>query len=648
MPEDIAREIRESFVALDARYVAVRSSATAEDSASAAWAGQLDSYLNTTEETLLTNVQRCWASLFTPRAIFYRFEKELHKQKISVAVVVQRMVESEVSGIAFSVHPVTEDRNQLIIEAGYGLGEAIVSGAITPDSYVVEKNPRRIVDINVNTQTRALYRAATGGNEWRDIPEPKASSQVLTEPQILELAELIIQIENHYGFPCDIEWAFERGVFYIVQSRPITTLSTKATATSRVLVNHFSREKSLYYFDLWNQCDRDGPKHFFGKGLDTVLFIVMPKGKKGSVWYDPDEMNEIKRLAALGLANPDLLNTIVSGLKEAWAFLKPYALSRDIESLDELKTYQKYLLQYWSTMNSGVWEALAEPNMPESATQAFVEVREQTEKYSERWSLLPTEFFARQYPVYTDIAHVVTFDEIVALAEGTQTAESLAEIQRRINGCFMLNSVVYSNLAELDAKLAEWHLVREMGAEAGAGEIRGTVAYKGIVRGLARIVDGKADLSNVQEGDILVTQMTNPTYVPVMKRSGAIVTDEGGALCHAAIASRELRIPCIIGTKVATQVLKDGDLVEVDADNGVVRIIERAGHTAGLPTPPDIQDYDLTFESKGTVFLFEDLVDECYNDAGTFSYAVEGAKKSVFNKSLPRADATARARHERR
>jgi pyruvate, water dikinase len=229
MPKDIQAEIERSFKELNTKYVAVRSSATAEDGADHAWAGQLDSFLNTTETDLLDKVRRCWASLFTPRAIFYRFEKGLHTTKISVAVVVQKMVESEVSGIAFSVHPVTEDHNQLIIEAGFGLGEAIVSGSVTPDSYVVEKEPRRIIDINVSTQERALYRSVNasadhGNNEWKDVPEPKASSQVLTEPQISELSEIILGIEKHYGFPCDIEWAFEAGKFYIVQSRPITTL----------------------------------------------------------------------------------------------------------------------------------------------------------------------------------------------------------------------------------------------------------------------------------------------------------------------------------------------------------------------------------------------------------------------------------------
>ncbi len=223
MPKDIAGEIQYFFKNLNSKYIAVRSSATAEDSASAAWAGQLESYLNTTEANLLENVKKCWASLFTPRAIFYRFEKNLHKQKISVAVVVQKMVESEKSGIAFSVHPVTQDRNQLIIEAGFGLGEAIVSGQITPDSYVVEKEPRKIIDINVSQQERGLYRKENGGNEWRDLGE-KGQGQVLDKTQILELSKIVLGIENHYGFPCDIEWAFEKGKFYITQSRPITTL----------------------------------------------------------------------------------------------------------------------------------------------------------------------------------------------------------------------------------------------------------------------------------------------------------------------------------------------------------------------------------------------------------------------------------------
>jgi len=230
MPGDLKKNILIEFEKLGAKYVAVRSSATAEDSSSAAWAGQLDSFLNTEKDNLLDNVQRCWASLFTPRAIVYRFEKGLHKTKISVAVVVQKMVESEQSGVAFSVHPVTQDTNQIIIEASYGLGEAIVSGQVTPDSYVIHKNDWTILDKNIYTQTRGIFRSLKGGNEWRNLSEKIAKHQVLTDKEIVELAKIIKQIENHYGFPCDIEFAKEKNQFYIVQSRPITTLLSKQPA----------------------------------------------------------------------------------------------------------------------------------------------------------------------------------------------------------------------------------------------------------------------------------------------------------------------------------------------------------------------------------------------------------------------------------
>lgn len=226
IPTDIADEIKESFKGLGSKYVAVRSSATAEDSASAAWAGQLESYLNTTDANLLENIKRCWASLFAPRVIFYRLQRNLDDSRVSIAVVVQEMVESEKSGIAFSVHPITQDRNQLIIEAGLGLGEAVVAGQITPDSYVVEKESKRIIDKNINTQPKGLYRSAKGGNEWCDIPKETGEKQVLTDSEILELTELILQIEKEFDYPVDIEWAAEDGAFRILQARPITTLKS--------------------------------------------------------------------------------------------------------------------------------------------------------------------------------------------------------------------------------------------------------------------------------------------------------------------------------------------------------------------------------------------------------------------------------------
>ena len=160
MPADLAKDITAEFKKLKAPFVAVRSSATAEDSSAASWAGELETYLNTTNKTLLANVKKCWSSLFTPRAIFYRHEKKLLKAEVSVAVVVQKMIDSEISGIAFTVHPVTQDRNQMIIEAGYGLGEAIVSGSVTPDSYVISKRDYSLIDINIAAQDREIIKGS--------------------------------------------------------------------------------------------------------------------------------------------------------------------------------------------------------------------------------------------------------------------------------------------------------------------------------------------------------------------------------------------------------------------------------------------------------------------------------------------------------
>jgi pyruvate, water dikinase len=222
-PKNLSEEILKEFDSLSLRYVAVRSSATAEDSLVASWAGELDSYLNVTRNNLLDSVKKCWASLFTPRAIFYRFEKKLHDKKISVAVVIQEMIQSEVSGICFTVHPVTKDYNQVVIEAGYGLGEAVVGGMITPDAYVLNKKDKTILDININRQKMMIVKKRNF-NIKKKVPDSKQGKQKLTDMQILELLEISNKIEQHYNLPQDIEWAFAKNKFFIVQSRPITTL----------------------------------------------------------------------------------------------------------------------------------------------------------------------------------------------------------------------------------------------------------------------------------------------------------------------------------------------------------------------------------------------------------------------------------------
>ncbi len=224
IPEAISQEIKKAFRHLRAKYVAVRSSATAEDSKVASWAGELETYLFITDKELLAAVRKCWSSLYTPRALFYRFEKKLHNKMIRVAVVVQKMINAKVSGIAFTTHPVTRDPNQLIIEAGWGLGEAIVSGQITPDAYVLDKADNTFIDVNVNRQEMMIVPAVPKGTKKVSVPRAKQEKQKLTKSQILTLVDILRRIEKYYGSPQDIEWAFNGQNFYIVQTRPITTL----------------------------------------------------------------------------------------------------------------------------------------------------------------------------------------------------------------------------------------------------------------------------------------------------------------------------------------------------------------------------------------------------------------------------------------
>jgi pyruvate,water dikinase len=220
----LAEEIQSCFKDLNVPVVAVRSSATSEDGAIDSWAGQLESFLNSGAITLLDDVKRSWASLFSPRAIAYGRAKGIPLARISVAVVVQAMVQSAAAGVAFSIHPLSGDPNQLLIEAGWGLGEALVSGRITPDSYLVDKQELLILDTKTAAQDRMLVRTESSGTQWVDVSADKRKIQKLPGRQIISLARHAIDIEAHYGHPCDVEWAWADSRFFMMQARPITGL----------------------------------------------------------------------------------------------------------------------------------------------------------------------------------------------------------------------------------------------------------------------------------------------------------------------------------------------------------------------------------------------------------------------------------------
>ncbi|MDA1776537.1 phosphoenolpyruvate synthase [Bacillus cereus group sp. BY9-3LC] len=202
---------------------AVRSSATAEDLPYASFAGQQDTYLNIIgKEAILQHVRKCWASLFTERAVMYRMQNGFEHNQVSICVVVQKMVFPEASGILFTADPITSSRKVLSIDASFGLGEALVSGLVSADNYKVKEG--EIVDKVISTKKVAIYALKEGGTETKQINSAQQKIQTLSEQQILQLAQIGRQIEAYFGCPQDIEWCLARNTFYIVQSRPITTL----------------------------------------------------------------------------------------------------------------------------------------------------------------------------------------------------------------------------------------------------------------------------------------------------------------------------------------------------------------------------------------------------------------------------------------
>ncbi|MBS3123865.1 phosphoenolpyruvate synthase [Candidatus Woesearchaeota archaeon] len=265
-PKDMAEEIIDSYELLGAEkgaqgivqgkdiFVAVRSSATAEDLPSASFAGQQATFLNIRgKENLIKAVLGCWASLFTARAIYYRIKNKFEHEKVLICAVVQRMVNADKSGIMFTINPSNNKSDEIVVEAIYGLGEMIVSGQVNPNTYLVDKNKRTIKDMRIKKQDKGLFRTDAGINQEREISKIMQERQVLDEKQILELARLGKKLEEHYQLPQDIEWAIENNNIFIVQTRAVTTFKAaiapvkETEETGKILVKGDTASAGVAY-----------------------------------------------------------------------------------------------------------------------------------------------------------------------------------------------------------------------------------------------------------------------------------------------------------------------------------------------------------------------------------------------------------------
>ena len=367
IPTDVVDAALQAYRALgpdQPAVVAVRSSATSEDAADASFAGMNSTFTNVVgQDDLLNRVRDCWASLFSARSLTYRIMQRILDEP-AIAVVVQAMVPSQRAGVMFTVDPASGDREHLVIEAAYGQGEVVVSGAVEPDTYVIDRNGPRILHIHIGAQTHKIVRGDNGADETVTIAQSERGNRVLDDETVLAIARLGIEVEKHYGEPQDIEWCIADGSIQLVQSRPITTLRSRD--------------------------DQPAPR-----------------------------------------SNGEAPSTLVTGLG----------------------------------------------------------------------------------------------------------------------------------------------------------------ASVGVASGVVRVLRSPAESSALLPGEILVAPMTNPDWVPAIRRAAAVVTDGGGITCHAAIVSRELGVPCVVGARQATTVLRTGDVVTVDGRRGTVtagRAVAQpdTGVTAATPAAP--------------------------------------------------------------
>ena len=284
MPQEIADAVTQFWQSLGAdEAYAVRSSATAEDLPDASFAGQQDTYLNIIGEmALLDAIRRCWVSLFTDRAILYRSKNNFAHEDVQLSVVVQQMVMSEMSGILFTADPLTGHRHTLAIDASFGLGEALVSGLVSPDAYQVDKRSKTIIERQIAYKQVVIYPEKDGGVRQEKLDKAQRKQVVLTDTQILDLADLGCRVEAHYGIPQDIEWAIVDNQLYLLQARPITSLYP--------IDNLKSPDDSLHiFFSIGHQQNMTNAMSYLGASL---MRCIVPIGQQRNP-YETDYLRFI-------------------------------------------------------------------------------------------------------------------------------------------------------------------------------------------------------------------------------------------------------------------------------------------------------------------------------------------------------------------
>lgn len=341
------------------------------------------------------------------------------------------------------------------------------------------------------------------------------------------------------------------------------------------LIKIASRDRSLINGYVWHKNKRMCYRTWLNYTLKNDA-IIHPANEKMSIWHDPLELNKINTLTLQKInKNSSFVNNIIQSVHSSWKKLQPFInKKKSITTITEFQNFFHSYVLWWS--HASMLMIIPDiNNIPLSIKKKVLNARSKYEKFSDLSDQILLQYFKKHFPKYKDISYVISPEEIISLAKHTLTAKNLEIIKKRKKkGWSLINGKLtyYTDTAKL---LSKHHL--ELISDSGKinkNKLKGITAHKGSVQGIARLVLKKSELHKVKNGDILITDATTPDFLPAMKKAAAFVTDEGGITCHAAIVAREMKKPCIVGTKIATKILKDGDLVKVDAKNGIVKIIK--------------------------------------------------------------------------
>jgi phosphohistidine swiveling domain-containing protein len=592
IPREVVNEVLAASSPLNNRRVSVRSSATCEDSASSAWAGQLDTYLDVKPEDIVERLRDCWLSIFKGSALAYGAYHGYGPGHVRVAVVIQEMVASDVSGIGFSVHPVTQEPDFMLIEACLGLGEAIVSGKIVPDQYVIERSTGAILDRSVGAQRSGLFLERGGSKaNWRNLDE-RGSKPKLSDEQVLEYSNLLSRIQDHYGFPVDTEWAFQDGQFWLLQARPITTLAEEYKGSIIDTAEDWEfavrRPMSLMEVSLWSHwLDSEHGAARIGIETKRALSIQDEAGMANDFIAKQARDSLLQHVVHLFQHDrPQLLEILQYGQNlYRDSEIRIQRGSRDFRDLDEAADFMARVAQYTTTFPVFVLHASQQEGCQDPEVISLAEGLPAHTLYPaiERYIIDPLAVQATKALGFSEPEEAPTVATWSELRQGSLDRDILEwRLEAVRNGRrFVFQSIegedqvrFLSQTAYLLMRLANQ---RKMVRQENPNELIGQAAWPGIHRGRARVVlSPDAVGQTIKDGEVLISIQSSPALMPLLKHCGAIVTDEGGIACHAAIISRELRKPTLIGTKSATSLIHTGDIVEVDTYAQVIRIIERS------------------------------------------------------------------------